>query len=331
MVLKYFNLKQEPFANTPDPRFLFRSATHHEALERLTAAVSLRRGICAVVAEPGLGKSTIIRTLLEGLNSQVNFAWVFNTTLNPTELLRFICRDFGLIPTGKDKADLLIELYTFLVREYNNGRISLLIVDEAQNLSPEALEEIRLLSNLETKSHKLLQIILSGQPQLDVYLKQPEMIQLRQRIACQVNLARLTPEESAAYICHRLAAAGAKDVSWFTRGAMQRIGRLSEGIPRLINQMCDAAMTVAASEQRPRIEEALIDELLQRGVIMAPRSKAPWPTTPQGAVIPKAAEPPVRTAAPRDEAPKAKPRKSIIWEKKDLFDAVDLTELLSVI
>ncbi|MDZ7723099.1 MAG: AAA family ATPase [candidate division KSB1 bacterium] len=135
MYFEYFKIKKEPFSATPDPRFLYRSPRHQEALERLNAAVSMRRGVTALVGEPGLGKSTLIRTMLSDLKEQVHFAWLFNTTLNSTELLRYICRDFGLEPRGDDKGQVLMELYTFLIDKYKNGINCVLIIDEAQNLS----------------------------------------------------------------------------------------------------------------------------------------------------------------------------------------------------
>ncbi len=348
MYLKYFKLKEQPFADTPDPRFLYRSPGHQEALERLIAAVNLRRGICAIVAEPGLGKSTIIRTLLTGFKSTVNFAWVFNTAMNAAELLRFICRDFGFSPSSGDKSDLLIELYTFFVRERKDGRIPLLVIDEAQNLKPETLEEIRLLSNFETSEQKLLQIILSGQPQLDAYLDLPEMAQLRQRITFKATLSRFCLEDTAGYIRHRMEVAGGSS-EWFTPGAVEKIHQLSGGIPRLINQICDNALMAAASRRLPRIDAALIHELLEKGAVVQapppPKIVAPSSAPVYGPKcgieerpkvegpnrelsmprLPRAARPQSHTAVPTDRS------RRIIFDKDDLFEAVDLTELISVL
>ena len=163
MYLKHFKLNEEPFGSTHDPRFLYRSDIHQDALDRLVTSVSMMRGINAIIGEPGLGKSLLIRTLVSGLNKSVNFAWVFNTTLNSRELIKYICRDFGFTPKGDDLSDLLLELYSFLIKEYEAGKTNVLIVDEAQNLKPSVLEEIRQLSNIETTKRKLLQVILSGQ------------------------------------------------------------------------------------------------------------------------------------------------------------------------
>ncbi len=268
MYLKHFHLREEPFATTPDPRFLYKSAVHQEALDRIMTSVASRRGINAIIGEPGLGKSMLIRTLLKGFNDRVQFAWVFNTTMNSRELLRYICRDFGFTPKGEDLGDLLIELYTFLIREYQQGRFSILIIDEAQNLKPEVLEEIRQLSNLETASQKLLQVILSGQPQLDRSLNDPALVQLKQRISLKATLHRLNEADTAAYIRHRLKVAGARKQEIFTEAALQVIFEVSDGIPRLINQVCDNALIAAAAQKVKQIDAALILDLVQEDKVM---------------------------------------------------------------
>ena len=269
MYLKYFHLREEPFSTTPDPRFLYKSPVHQVALDRITTSVASRRGINAIIGEPGLGKSMLIRTLLKGFNTAVQFAWVFNTTMNSRELIRYICRDFGFKPKGEDLGDLLIELYSFLIREYEQGRFSVLIIDEAQNLQPEVLEEIRQLSNLETASQKLLQVILSGQPQLDLYLNDPGLIQLKQRISLKATLHRLNAGDTAAYVQHRLKVAGARKQEIFTPAALQSVFEISDGIPRLINQVCDNALRAAAEEKVKQIDAALVLDLLNTDRVMA--------------------------------------------------------------
>lgn len=284
MYIKNFHLREEPFATTPDPRFLFKSPVHQEALDRIMLSVSSRRGINAIIGEPGLGKSMLIRTLLKGFNENVHFAWVFNTTMNSRELIRYICHDFGFKPRGEDLGDLLIELYTYLIREYEAGKFALLIIDEAQNLKPEVLEEIRQLSNLETASQKLLQVILSGQPQLDDYLNDPALIQLKQRISLKATLHRLDREDSAAYIRHRLKVAGARKQEIFTAAALETIAEISDGIPRLINQLCDNALISAATRKLRQVDAALVLELLHEGKVMAappaPKRRAVSPVVP---------------------------------------------------
>ncbi len=277
MYLKHFNLREEPFGTSPDPKFLYRSGIHQEALERLTTAVSMRKGINAIIGEPGLGKSTLIRTMLSGFQSNVHFAWVFNTTLNSRELLKYICRDFGFKPKGADMSELLMELYTFLIKEFEKGRINVLIIDEAQNLKPEVLEEIRQISNLETVNKKLLQIILSGQPQLDAHLNHPMLHQLKQRISMKAVLSRLGMEDTAKYIRHRMWVAGARREDIFTEAAFSAIHDVTDGVPRLINQACDNALLTAARKKIKQIDSVLIAELLQKGNITPATGKEFFP------------------------------------------------------
>ena len=269
MYLKHFHLREEPFAATPDPRFLYKSPVHQEALDRIMTSVASRRGINAIIGEPGLGKSMLIRTLLKGFNESVRFAWIFNTTMNSRELLRYICRDFGFKPKGTDLGDLLIELYTFLICEYEQGRFTLLIIDEAQNLKVEVLEEIRQLSNLETASRKLLQVILSGQPQLDLYLNDPALIQLKQRISLKATLHRLNDTDTAAYIRHRLKVAGLRKQEIFSAAGMRMVFEISDGIPRLINQVCDNALMAAAAQKLKQIDAALVLDLVNQNKVMS--------------------------------------------------------------
>jgi len=271
MYLKHFTLNEEPFATTPDPKFLYRSEMHQEALERIMTSVEQRRGITAIIGEPGLGKSLLIRTLIDGFKKNIRFAWVFNTTMNEREFLKYIIRDFGLKPKGKDLSDLLLELYSFLIKEHEKGFYSLLIVDEAQNLRVGLLELIRQLSNLETARNKLLQVILSGQPQLDVYLEHPALQQLKQRVSLKAKLSRLTYKDTKRYIHHRLAVARAKREDIFTEAAMDAIHEISGGIPRLINQVCDNALMEAAKRNQYQVDSPLVMELLQGGKVMQAR------------------------------------------------------------
>jgi general secretion pathway protein A len=336
MYLKFFKLKEEPFTTTSDPRFLFRGEAQQEALDRLTTAITKRQGIAAIVGEPGLGKSTLIRTMLTGLQDAVHFAWVFNTTMESADLLRYICRDFGFTPKGENKADILIELYTFFIKANNNNRIPLLIVDEAQNLDPKVLEEIRQLSNLETVNKKLVQIILSGQPQLDAYLDLPELVQLKQRISYKAVLNRLDFEDTVRYVHFRLERAGARGKSIFTAGALKQVFEISGGIPRLINQVCDNAMTVAAKKQVSEIDAVIVTGLLDRAEVM----KAPPVAQTRNTAV-RAWELPSKDKAPAPR-PKARPKRAvkqeappqydrIIETEDDIFEAIDITELISVV
>ena len=267
MYLSKYNLNEEPFSTSSDPKYLYKSGMHQEALERLVTSVSMRRGINAIIGEPGLGKSTLIRTMLHGFKSSVNYAWVFNTTLNSREIYRYICRDFGFTPNSDDLSDLLIELYTFFVKEHEKGRTAVLIIDEAQNLKPQVLEEIRQLSNLETVNKKLVQIILSGQPQLDVYLDHPALHQLKQRISLKAVLTRLGMTDTKKYIQHRLNVAGAARNDIFSEAALNAIYDITDGVPRLINQVCDNALLETMRTGADQVDSILIAELVEKGLV----------------------------------------------------------------
>jgi general secretion pathway protein A len=275
MYLDHFNLRLEPFAPTPDPQFLYKSKVHQEALDRLVAAVTMRRGINAITGEPGLGKSLLIRTTLQGFSERVRFAWVFNTNLNSQELIKYICRDFGFIPQGEDLSDLLIELYTFLIRSYEQGLFTVLVIDEAQNFKFELLEEIRQLSNLESSRSKLLQIILSGQPQLDDHLEDPALHQLKQRISLKATLRRLSQADSRQYILHRLKIAGSNGEEIFTEASLKKIYEFTGGVPRLINQACDNALLTAFQQKSNTIDAVLIQELFTSEKVTACQSRVP--------------------------------------------------------
>ncbi len=351
MYLKHFHLHEEPFATTPDPKFLYKSKVHQEALDRIMTSVTSRRGINAIIGEPGLGKSLLIRTLLKGFSNTVRFAWVFNTTMTSRELLRYICRDFGFKPRGEDISELLVELYTFLIHEYEGGNYTMLIIDEAQNLKPDVLEEIRQLSNLETVSNKLLQVILSGQPQLDTYLNDPSLIQLKQRISLKATLHRLDYENTRHYMLHRLAVAGAKRDDIFTSAAIEAVYEISDGIPRLINQVCDNALLTAAEEEIDLIDAVLVMEMLHQGKVMsapppAGNTTATPPPLPAAASSASAPAEPVReknrpavenrpapasqpAAPPWPETPRQREREEAVLELEiaDGFDGLDLGRL----
>lgn len=302
MYLEFFKLDLEPFSTTPDPKFLYKSQVHQEALDRLVTAVTMRRGINAIIGEPGLGKSLLIRTTLQGFNERVRFAWVFNTNLDNRELIKYICRDFGFTPQGEDLSDLLMELYSFLIKSQEEGAFSVLIVDEAQNLKFEALEEIRQLSNLETSRCKLLQVILSGQPQLDAHLNDPALHQLKQRISLKASLSRLDETDTCAYIEHRLRVAGRQHSDIFTQAALKKIYEISGGIPRLINQVCDNALLSAFQQKVQSIDALLITELVTSNKVTVATVPGPVPAAVPSPVRSKS-NAPVRSVPERRTEP----------------------------
>ncbi len=254
MYEEYFGFEEAPFQITPDPRFLFVTRSHRDAMAYLTYAIRERKGIAVLTGEVGVGKTLMVRTLLDQLPPEVETAVVMNARLTFKQLLYLALLDFGLRPTARTKVDLLLQLQSHLLGLRDRGGTALLVVDEAQTLSPESLEEFRLLSNLETSTHKLLQILLVGQPELKTVLSQHALRQLRQRIPGICDLSRLQADSVAEYIRHRLhVASRGRSTHLFSPEAIAEIARYSEGIPRLINQAADRALLVAFARGADRI------------------------------------------------------------------------------
>ena len=278
MYERFYNLRERPFALSPDPDNLYLSRVHREALNAIRFGIESRVGFIVVTGEIGAGKTTVLQTLLRRLDERAVVARLVNTILEPRELLDAIAIDFGLDPNGKSKPMLLRELADFLVLQRTHGRASLLVVDEAQNLSTQALEEIRLLSNLESEKSKLLQIILAGQPNLRDTIDSPVLEQLRQRITVNYHLTPLDAADTEAYINYRLEHAATGAPPRFTRDAAALIHDRSGGVPRIINVICDAALIYGyAEEQRSldrRLLTAVVDELESTGILLARRSGA---------------------------------------------------------
>jgi len=261
MYLDFFNLNEPPFNMTPDPRFIYFSRHHREALSSLEYGINSRCGFIQITGEIGTGKTTLCRTLLGQLNSQIHSSLVFNPKLSEVELLQVIVEDFGIEIRGRKRKDCFDGLNHFLLQESSRGKNAIVIIDEAQLLSPRALEQIRLLSNLETTTQKLLQIILVGQPELRRNLDRDDLVQLRQRIMIRYHLPALSREDVSLYIAHRLQVAGCgEDI--FSPEAIDSIHEISGGIPRLINVLCDRAM-IAAYTQSARVVAADMVEFAQ--------------------------------------------------------------------
>jgi general secretion pathway protein A len=262
MYERFYDLRERPFALSPDPDYLYPSRVHREALDYLRYGLECHAGFVIITGEIGSGKTTLLQTLLRGLDSQTTVARIVNTMLEPRELLETIMIDFGLDPAGKSKPLLLRDLAQYLVDQRLAGRMVLLVIDEAQNLSPGALEELRMLSNLETEKSKLLQIVLVGQPNLRDKLAAPELEQLRQRITVSYHLQPLDAGETENYINHRLRRAALGQPLVFPRGATDVIHARSRGVPRIINVICDAALVFGYAEERRTVDLALVQEVL---------------------------------------------------------------------
>ena len=258
MYLPFFNLREPPFNLTPDPRFLFLSSQHEEALSHLLYGIHERKGFIEITGEVGTGKTVLCRALLEQLDDSVSTALIFNSYLTRTELLTTISRDFGLAPEGAVGAALIDRLNTYLLSEFSAGRNAVVVIDEAQNLEPTVLEQLRMLSNLETTRGKLLQIILVGQPELRAKLSLPGMRQLGQRIAVRFHINELSRSETARYVLHRLQVAGADTGITFTPQALRLIYGYSTGLPRRINLLCDRALMNAFVHETHCVNGSLV-------------------------------------------------------------------------
>lgn len=279
MYASFFGLNEKPFAITPDPRYLFLSERHAEALAHLVYGINEAGGFIQLTGEVGTGKTTVVRSLLAQAPRHAEIALILNPRMTPAEFLLAICEELGItVPARSPESikDLVDLLSRHLLAAHAGGKRIVLVVDEAQNLAPQVLEQVRLLTNLETETQKLLQIILIGQPELRELLDRTELRQLAQRITGRYHLAPLSGEETGAYVRHRLRVAGAtRDI--FSNGALREIQRLSGGVPRLINIICDRALLGAFTEDRHAVGAGVVrraaSEVFGRGV--APRW-LPW-------------------------------------------------------
>jgi len=260
--LEFFGLKEDPFRITPDPKYFFPSRSHRNAERLLNFVMDSGEGFCVIIGEPGVGKTTVLRKFLYSIDEKAIYALILNPVLNPEEFLKAVLHDFGLNPEGKEKDELLKFFKNFLEEKINEGKKVFIIVDEAQNLPVETLEELRLLSNLETDKEKLVQIILAGQPELDEKLKLPELRQLHQRITSKAYITPLDLEDTKKYIVHRLMLSG-QGTATFTEGAFKKIHKYSKGTPRLINIISSRALMSAFIENSTKIKPENVEVAIE--------------------------------------------------------------------
>ena len=258
----YFGLHSTPFNLSPDPSFLYRSGQHEEALASLIYGVQSRKGFIVLTGEVGTGKTTMLECLRDHLaNHSTPFAFLFNSRLTPDQFLEMVAYDFDLSCARTSKTEVLFALNNMLIQRANQHQTTVLIVDEAQNLEWPVLEEIRLLGNLETRRGKMLQIILAGQPELDRKLEQPEFRQLKQRIALRCHLQPFSAAETSQYIASRLARAGMKEQKVFPPDVLTEVHRRTQGIPRLINSVCDNLLLTAFAMECKQANLEMIEEV----------------------------------------------------------------------
>jgi general secretion pathway protein A len=261
--LEYYGLRLAPFDITPNPRFLFHSRKHREAFNHLLYGIRERKGFVQLTGEVGAGKTTLCRALLEHLDGHYSTALILNPVLSADELMKAIATEYGLDVKGRDRLETLAAISDFLLKQTLAGKETVLIVDEAQNLTEDLLEQVRLISNIETDDRKLLQIVLMGQPELRDRLNSHKLRQLRQRITVRYHLNPLTRTEVGQYIQHRLALAGARGFPAFTPPAVWRVFGYSQGIPRLVNAVCDKALLAGFVERSDRINYWMVGRAIR--------------------------------------------------------------------
>ena len=263
MYLEHYGLTEPPFNINPNPRLLFFSPKHREAFNHLLFGIRERKGFVQLTGEVGAGKTTVCRAMLDQLGPRFATALIINPVLSPDQLMKAIAMEFGLPVKGLDRLEVVAAINEFLLQQAGLDRDCVLVIDEAQDLTNELLEQVRLLSNLETDDRKLLQIVLMGQPELRDRLNHHDLRQLRQRISVRYHLRPLKRSELAAYIQHRLSTCGANGAPWFTTAALWRIYRYSHGIPRLVNTVCDKSLLAGYVQQRDRIDFRMIGRAIR--------------------------------------------------------------------
>jgi len=315
MYTEFYGLTKKPFNMTPDPAFLYLTKQHREALAGLSYAIVERKGFLVLSGVAGCGKTTLLAWVLGRLpTAQVQSSIILNPMLKPEEFLEMAMLDFGLTEIPESKARRLWMLQNYLLQGQREGKINVLIIDEAHKLSPVLLEEVRLLGNLEHGTDKLLQILLIGQPELDEVISRPELWQFKQRINVRVWLEALSDEEVEKYIEHRWAVAGGQTPAPFSPEARAAVAKRSTGIPRLVNSLCDNALTMAFADEAPtitleHIETAARDlRLIPRTPLAAPLVVMPTTHAQAAAVHPPAVHPAPALVVKNGSAPAAKPQ-----------------------
>ncbi len=263
MYEKFFGFKERPFEITPDPKYVYLSEIHQEALAYLQFAVREGKGFSVITGEAGTGKTTLVHMLLSKLDDHIRTCYIFNPILDRSDFLNYICDDLGIESDGmKSRGQSLAALHSFLLDRFARNEKVFLIIDEAQSMEPGLLQEVRLLTNLETSKNKLLHVILLGQPELDRTLDEPAFRPLKQRISVRYHLRHLDLRETTEYIRYRLKRAGSRSIAIFDSGAVSEIYRYAKGIPRLINIVCDNALLTGFSREQNRIGKEIIREVI---------------------------------------------------------------------
>jgi type II secretory pathway predicted ATPase ExeA len=286
MLLRYYGFREDPFGATPDPRCMYQSSTHSEALASLKYGYSSNRGFIALIAPPGMGKTTLLFRFLEEIRQSARTAFIFDIDpqCEPREIVSFILRDIGIVP-GRDPAEMHEQLRAAVLSEARAGRRFVVVIDEAQNLSDAALEVVRMLTNFETSRAKLMQVVLAGQPQLSDKLLKPSLLQLRQRISTFCRIEPLSVEQTSAYIDHRLKFAGYTGPPLFTAEAVSRLTDASNGIPRNINNLCFNALSLCCAMKRKRVDGSMVAEIIADQQLMLTATDTPA-VTREAAVVP---------------------------------------------
>ena len=263
MYLQHFHLSRPPFHITPDPEFLYSSPSHREALASIIYGIEQRKGFLALVGEVGVGKTTVLRTFTEKADREkLKIIYLFNANMTFKTLVKTLCAEMDVPTDSEDYFELVPKLYEALIEQYRLDRNVVLIIDEAQNMPIDTLENLRMLSNLETTKDKLIQIVLCGQIELDYMLSLQQLRQLKQRIVLRAVISPLTPVESEEYIRHRLARAGCTRAIPFTKSALKEIVRHARGVPRILNILCDNALLTTFGYRKPKVDIHIVKEVI---------------------------------------------------------------------